>query len=349
MRNDDYQEHQVPVKPYSVIIDGNLATEAYRRARISAIQQQERLAAMAAESSYSSYDEYEEPVVRERASKKSSAKPKKKAKKKAKVQKVYTARKPLLYVLAVLMVVAVVVNILPIVGLVPEYTAAFMSKNSEGEFVGTSLADPAMSLISYLTGGDGAYADDDMFTQTYYRDCLSQLAEESETPTEEDGDGTIDDGAAQAAEVDDTAAEDTATDAATEKEAAEKSAKTTKLICYIALPLLVILFAIITIYIAIKAVVAAVKGVKYKFGFSLLVGILYLLGIAVLTMVWNGVGQSEIINVLTQGLSAFGMDKVASKAALGFGFYITAIIYVLAFIVNIFAYRSEKIVKKGRR
>ncbi len=313
MRNDDYQEER-NVRPYTIMVEGNVATEAYRRARLSAYEQQEKLSRTLAESSYGRYIK-EEPQeeVKERPAKKDKKKSKKK--KNAKADGIYTARKPILFILAVLMIVAVVVNILPIVGLVPEYTGAFLTKSQDSEvkeLVGRPIADPVMSLVSFLGGDPEAeWAEDDFISQSFFRDCFTKVMLGEDAKEDE----TVD---------------------------------TTKLICFIAMPVLVILFAVVTVYLAIKFLLAAIKGKKYKFGFSLLVGILFLVGIAVLTIVWNSFGISEILGVFTAALSIFGIGGTASKAALGLGFYITAIIFLVAFILNIFAYKKDKTAKSKK-
>ncbi len=314
MRNDDYQEER-RVRPYTIMVEGNVATEAYRRARLSAYEQQENISRTLAESGRGHYikEEPQEEVKEQRSAKKDKKKAKKK--KTAKADGVYTARKPILFILAVLMIVAIVVNILPIVGLVPEYTSAFMSKSQDSEvkdLVGRPIADPVMSLVSFL-GGDPAaeWAEDDFISQSFFRDCFTKVMK----------------------------AEDAAED---------EKIDTTKLICFLAMPVLIILFAVTAVYIAIKFLLAAIKGKKYKFGFALLTCILYLVGIAVLTVVWNSFGIGEILGVFTAGLSAFGIGSAATKAALGLGFYITAVIILLAFILNIFAYKKEKTAKSKK-
>ncbi len=316
MRNDDYQEERREerevVTPYTILVPGNAATEAYRRARQSYYGPADVSGQSYAAPTRTRYEKEEKATAKERPQKKEKDK-KAKKKKAAKTPAVYTARKPILFILAVLMIVAVVVNILPVVGLVPEYTSAFLTKSQDAEatdLVGRSLADPVMSLVTYLIDGDpeAEWTEEDFISQSYFRDCFTKVM------------------------LPEDAAED-------------EKVNTTQLICYLAMPIMIVLFAVITVYLAVKFLLAALKGKKFKFGFSLLVGIIYLVGIAILTVVWNSFGIGEIMGVLTGGLSAFGIGKMPSKAAIGLGFYITAIIFLIAFILNIFAYKKEKVAK----
>lgn len=252
------------------------------------------------------------------------AQDKKKAKK-AKVQKVYKARKPILFILAILMVAVIVVNVLPIFNVAGEFAAPFIGRDAEAgdnwedQVKYLSFADPIVSLIKSFTASseeDTAVDEtegesESMFTSRFYTDCLSKM-DEYKPNSEEGVEGDV-----------------------------------TKMIAFYAFPIVVVLFLIMSVYLAIKLFVAAVKGRKMKFGYSYLVGIIYLVAIAFIVIMWNGLGMSEIgvvflspINILTATEEA--APTIASKAALGLGFYITAIVYVLSLILNFFSYKRDK-------
>lgn len=242
--------------------------------------------------------------------------------------KVYKARKPILFILAILMIVAVVVNVLPIFGVMGNFTAPIISRDAsvsgddwEEQIQYLSFADPIVSLVkSFTASGEDeadAPADDEdeeetsMFTSQYYTDCLSKM-DEYKPNAEEGVDGDI-----------------------------------TKMIAFYAFPVVVILFLILSVYLAVKLITAAVKGKKMKFGYSYLIGIIYIVAMAFIVVMWNGLGMSEIgavfltpIKILT--VAEGETPAMASKAAVGLGFYITVIIYVLSLVLNFFSYKRIK-------
>lgn len=245
--------------------------------------------------------------------------------KKNKAPKVYKARKPILFILALLMIVAVVVNVLPIFGVLGQFTAPFIARDAtKGEDLDKqlsylSVADPIVSLVKSFTSsdkkdGETEAADEEsksMFTSQFYADCLSKM--DDYKPNEAEGvKGDI-----------------------------------TKMIAFYAFPIVVILFMVISVYLAVKLLMAAVKGRKMKFGYSYLIGIIYIVAMAFITVMWNGLGMSEIgavfltpINILTAAEGE--MPSMASNIAVGLGFYITAVIYILSLILNFFSYKRIK-------
>lgn len=255
-------------------------------------------------------------------------KDKKKAKK-PKVPKVYKARKPILFILALLMIAVIVVNVLPVFGVVGKFTAPFIGRDAaagdgwEEQVEYLSFADPIISLVKSFTSKgateeEEALADEEteeagtsMFTNRFYTDCLSKM-DEYKPNAEEGVDGDI-----------------------------------TKMIAFYAFPIVVILFIILSVYLAIKLLVAAIKGKKMKFGYSYLIGIIYLVAMAFIVVMWNGLGMSEIGTVFLSPINILSATEeaaptIASKAAIGLGFYITAVIYVLSLILNFFSYKRDK-------
>lgn len=255
--------------------------------------------------------------------------PQNKKGKKNKGPKVYKARKPILFILAILMIVAVVVNVLPIFNVMGNFTAPIISRDAsvsgddwEEQLQYLSFADPIVSLVKSFTASgedeiDTQAADDEeeesgsMFTSQYYTDCLSKM-DEYKPNAEEGVDGDI-----------------------------------TKMIAFYAFPIVVILFLVLSVYLAVKLIMAAVKGKKMKFGYSYLIGIIYIVAMAFIIVMWNGLGMSEIgavfltpINILTAAEGE--APAMASKVAVGLGFYITAVIYVLSLIINFFSYKRIK-------
>lgn len=255
--------------------------------------------------------------------------PKDKKSKKNKGPKVYKARKPILFILAILMIAVIVINVLPVFNVMGNFTAPFVGRNSdngdswEDQVQYLSFADPIVSLVKSFTSSSDedevavASAEDEeeettsMFTSNFYYDCLSKMDEYK--PDKENGvEGDI-----------------------------------TKVIAFYAFPIVVLLFIVLSVYLAIKLLMAAIKGKKMKFGYSYLIGIIYLVAMAFITVMWNGLGMSEIgavfmtpINILTA--TEEEAPTIASKAAVGLGFFITAIVYVLSLILNFFSYKRIK-------
>lgn len=350
LRDRQYEEQQeepiVDDVPFTFYIKGNMATEAYRRAKNYV---------------YSPYNDYGMREAEYRAPQHPVAdeKPAKNKKKKAKKGRVigYKVRRPLVLLAAVLVIAVLVVNVLSVVGMMPDYTGMFITKNTSedagttyvgedgNEYVvathkGRSFADPILSLFTFFGGDKNAsWSEEDMISQSFFTTCFTKVMDEKASDEVVDGSGSQSDANSEKtntayAEEETSGSESTAsgTDGA-----ASVDENIVRKICYIAMPIVIILFLIMTVYIAIKLLYSLFTGKKVKYGFCFLADILYLVIIAVLTMVWNEIGVTEAANVFASALKAFGLLEdvnYASNAAIGLGFYISLICIFIGWIIS---------------
>ncbi len=364
LRNSQYEEQpEEPIvddRPFTFYIKGNVATEAYRRAKNYVYSPYNDYGMKEARADYGPRPQ--QPEINDK-----KVKNKKQKGKKGKVIG-YKVVRPLVLLAAILVVAVLVVNVLSVVGIMPDYTGMFITKNTSedagstftgddgNEYTvathkGRSLADPVLSLITYFGGDKNAsWSEDDMISQSFFTSCFVKIMDES-TP-DADGSGTeVDNENSNAAYAEEESSGSEATGSENTSESVDQDIVRT--ICYIAMPVVIILFLIMTIYLAVKLLYSLFSGRKVKFGFCFFADILYLVIIAVLTMVWNEIGVNEAANVFASAFKAFGLLEdmnYASNAAMGLGFYISLICLFVGWILAGFSNKKirEQLDQYGR-
>lgn len=365
LRDRQYEEQSeepiVQDRPFTFYIKGNMATEAYQRAKNYV---------------YSPYNDYGIREADNRAPQQpvadgKHAKDKKKKSKKGRVIG-YKLRRPAVLLAAILVIAVLVVNVLSVVGMMPDYTGMFITKNTSDDagstytgedgneytvptHKGRSFADPIMSLITYF-GGDknAAWSEDDMISQSFFTTCFTKVMEEGTSDPVDGGSGSssAENESPKTAYAEEGSGSES-TSSGSESAAPAVDQNTVRKICYIAMPIVIILFLIMSVYLAIKLLYSLFTGKTVKYGFCFFVNILYLVIIAVLTMVWNEIGIGEAVNVFASALKAFGMLEdvnYASNAALGLGFYISILCTLLGWIIAGFSVKKirEQLDEHGR-
>ncbi len=360
---DNQAERNTSDQPFTIYVRGNMATEVYRRARNAAYASfdddygmQEVASTRRRNPSY--YDQSQNQGRRQ--DEKGNGKAKKEKSKKGKVVG-YEARRPVLFIVALLVIAVLVVNVLAVVKIMPDYTGMFITR-SIAENAGTtetdedgneitypthiarSAVDPVMSLISYIKGDKNAtWSEDDMISQSFFTDCFVKIMADSQEATDESASDEAESETKTTAYAEETS---TSSGSETETATAEESGDSTTLvrtICYIGMPVVIVLLLVTIVLLVVKMLIALFSGRKVKYGFLFITSILYLVLIAVVTLVWNEQGLQEAKLVFMAPLKAFGMEvNNASFASVGLGFYINVIGLLVAWFISAFAYKKVR-------